>query len=33
VEDIREDLERSAGIIKEDIKSAAEILKEKFGIS
>lgn len=33
VEHIREDLERSAGIIKEDIKGAAEILKEKFGIS
>ena len=32
VEDIREQIERSAGIIKEDIKMASEILKEKFGI-
>lgn len=32
VEDIRKDIERSAGIIKEDIKMASEILKEKFGI-
>jgi len=32
VDDIREDLERSAAIIKEDIKGAAEILKEKFDI-
>ena len=30
VEDIREGLERSAAIIKEDIKLAAEILNEKF---
>jgi malate/lactate dehydrogenase len=33
VEDIREDLDRSAAIIKEDIKGAAEILKDKFGIT
>ena len=33
VEDIRADLERSAAIIKEDIRGAAQILKEKFGIS
>jgi malate dehydrogenase len=33
VDDIRDDLERSAAIIKEDIKGAAEILKEKFGIA
>ena len=33
VEDIRGDLERSAGIIKQDIKGAAEILREKFGIT
>jgi len=32
VDDIREDLERSAAIIKEDIKGAAAILKEKFDI-
>jgi malate dehydrogenase len=32
VEDIRSQLERSASIIKEDIKAAAGILKEKFGI-
>jgi malate/lactate dehydrogenase len=32
VEDIRSQLERSAAIIKEDIKGAAEILKEKYGI-
>ncbi len=32
VEDIREDLERSAAFIKEDIKEAAKILKEKFDI-
>jgi malate dehydrogenase len=31
--DIRDQLERSAAIIKEDIKGAAEILKEKHGIS
>jgi malate dehydrogenase len=33
VEDIRSQLERSAAIIKEDIKGAAEILKEKYRIS
>ena len=33
VEDIRSDIERSAGIIKEDIKSAARTLKEKYGIA
>lgn len=33
VDDIRGGLERSAAIIKEDIKAAAGILKEKFGIS
>jgi len=33
VDDFRGDLERSAAIIKEDIKGAAEILKEKYGIS
>ncbi|MFO7462115.1 MAG: hypothetical protein R6X07_15975 [Desulfatiglandales bacterium] len=32
VEDIRTDLERSATIIKEDIKGAAQILKERFSI-
>jgi malate dehydrogenase len=32
VEEIRADLERSAAIIKEDIRGAAEILKEKFDI-
>jgi malate/lactate dehydrogenase len=32
VADIREELERSAGIIKADIKMAAEILSERFGI-
>lgn len=32
VEDIREQMERSAGIIKEDTRIAAEILKQKFGI-
>jgi len=32
VDDLRPELERSAAIIKEDIKSAAAILKEKFGI-
>jgi malate/lactate dehydrogenase len=32
VEDIRADLDRSAAVIKEDIKGAAQILKEKFGI-
>ena len=32
VEDIRKDIERSAGFIKKDIKMASEILKEKFGI-
>jgi len=33
VEDFRGQLERSAAIIKEDIKGAAEILMEKYGIS
>ncbi len=33
VEDIRGQLERSASIIKEDIKAAAGILKEKYGIT
>jgi malate/lactate dehydrogenase len=33
VEDIRSQLERSAAIIKEDIKGSAEILKDKYGIS
>jgi malate dehydrogenase len=33
VQDIRGQLERSAAIIKVDIKGAAEILKEKYGIS
>jgi malate dehydrogenase len=33
VEDFRGQLERSAAIIKEDIKGAAGILKEKYGIS
>ena len=32
VDDLRPELERSAAIIKEDIKSAAAILKENFGI-
>jgi malate/lactate dehydrogenase len=32
VEDIKNELHRSAGIIKEDIKEAAKILKEKFRI-
>jgi malate dehydrogenase len=32
VDDIRQDMDRSAGIIKEDIKAAAEILKSQFGI-
>ena len=32
VEDIRDALTRSAGFIKEDIKAAARILDEKFGI-
>jgi malate dehydrogenase len=32
VEDIREQMKRSAGIIKEDTRIAAEILKEKFEI-
>jgi len=32
VEDISEQIKRSAGIIKEDTKIAAELLKEKFGI-
>jgi malate dehydrogenase len=33
VDDFRPELERSAAIIKEDIKSAAAILKQNFGIS
>jgi malate/lactate dehydrogenase len=33
VDDIREKIEQSAGIIKEDIKIASHILNEKFGIS
>lgn len=33
VEGIREDLDRSAAVIKEDIRGAAEILKETFNIS
>jgi malate dehydrogenase len=33
VEQIREELERSAGIIKEDIKIAAGLLQEKYGIT
>jgi malate/lactate dehydrogenase len=33
VQDIRGQLDRSAAIIKEDIKGAAGILKEKYGIS
>ena len=33
VDDIREQLVRSAGIIKEDIKMAAQILNEEFGIN
>lgn len=32
VEDIREDLDRSAAVIKEDIRGAAEMLKETFNI-
>jgi malate dehydrogenase len=32
VDDLRDQLERSAGFIKEDIKAAAHILKEKFSI-
>jgi malate dehydrogenase len=32
VEEIREELEQSAGSIKEDTRAAAEILSEKFGI-
>ncbi len=32
VEDIRDEIERSAGIIKEDIRAAAQVLKEKYGI-
>jgi malate dehydrogenase len=32
VQHFREELNRSAGIIKEDIKAAAGILKEKFGL-
>ena len=32
VEDIRDEIGRSAGIIKEDIKAAAQLLKEKYGI-
>jgi len=33
VENFRSQLDRSAAIIKQDIKGAAEILKEKYGIS
>lgn len=33
VEDIRKELERSAAIIKEDIKEASKILKERFDIT
>lgn len=32
VDDIREEMLRSAGMIKKDIRAAAKILKEKFGI-
>lgn len=32
VEDIRGELERSAGVIKEDTKAAALLLKEKYGM-
>ena len=32
VQDIRTQLEHSAAIIKEDIRGAATILKEKYGI-
>ncbi len=32
VDDIRGEIHRSAGIIKEDIKIASTILKDKFGI-
>jgi malate dehydrogenase len=32
VDDIREDIDHSAGIIKENIKLASKILQEKFGI-
>jgi malate dehydrogenase len=32
VEDIREEIDRSSSIIKEDIKAASTILKEKYGI-
>lgn len=32
VEDIREEIERSASIIKEDIRTAAEILKTTYGL-
>jgi malate/lactate dehydrogenase len=33
VDNIREEIDRSATIIKEDIKIASEILREKFRIS
>ena len=32
VDDIRQDMDRSAGIIREDIKAAAQILRSRFGI-
>jgi malate dehydrogenase len=32
VENIREEIERSAGIIKEDLKIVQDILKEKYGV-
>ena len=32
VDDIRDQLDRSAAIVKEDIKGASELLKEKYGI-
>ncbi|MEE9613092.1 MAG: hypothetical protein V3W19_17685 [Desulfatiglandales bacterium] len=32
VEDIRQEMDRSAGIVKEDIKIAAEIIKDNFGV-
>jgi malate/lactate dehydrogenase len=33
VNHIRKELDKSAGIVKEDIKIASEILKEKYGIT
>lgn len=33
VNDTLKEIDRSAGIIKEDIRIASEILKERFGIS